>query len=107
MSAMGDKKQEKKEQKRRVRERFTAKASWHDANSELVVRAIAAASSDGGALRFGYTRDGGAFCVGVYGDGEAYNLYSKPDDPAALNIMLQDIIDGFEGGQPTPVGKTK
>jgi len=107
MSAMGDKKSEKKERSRRIKERFTATASWHDANSELVLRAIAAAAADGGALRFGYTRDGGAFCIGVYGDGEPYNLYAKPGDADGLNITLQDIIDGFEGTSSEPVTKRK
>lgn len=34
----------------------------------------------GGAIRFGYTRDGLSFCIGIYGDGDYYPVYIGLDD---------------------------
>lgn len=103
MSAIADKKQNDKDKKRRVKARFTATADWHVANAELLKAAISAASNRGAALRFGFTRDGGAFCVGVYDNGESYNLYAGANDAAELDIMLRDIIEGFDGELPPAV----
>lgn len=69
-------------------------ADWETVNASNLVRAIAAASLTGGALRFGYTRDGGAYSVGVYGDGEPYTLYVKPNED--LDKFLSDLTRCFQ-----------
>ena len=85
-------------------------ADWCSANAELVVCAIERASITGGALRFGYSRDGGAYAVGIYGDGEPYTEFLKPGED--MDEFLQSIIDLFDsihdeqmkprGGQKKP-----
>lgn len=69
-------------------------ASWSDAHSELVVRAISAVAATGGALRFGYTQDRGAFAIGVLGDGEPYTDFVRPSED--INLYLAGLAEDFE-----------
>lgn len=69
-------------------------ADWESVNGDILKKAIAKAASVGGALRFGYSRDGGAFAVGVYGDGQPYTEFCKPDED--MDGFLQDVIELFE-----------
>lgn len=71
--------------------KFTA--DWASVDATLVVQAIAASSARGGALRFGYTRDGGAYALGVLGDGEPYTLYAGSNDD--ITSTLQEVVDTF------------
>lgn len=50
----------------------------------------------GCAIRFGKTRDGGAYAVGIYGvDKEPYTEFLPPgEDPVEL---LQELVDWMEG----------
>lgn len=50
-------------------------ADWGGASAELIRRAIETITSDGGAVRFGYSRDGGAYSLGVYGDGKPFTEF--------------------------------
>lgn len=72
----------------------TTTADWAQADGNLVIQAICAASLTGGALRFGYTSDGGAFALGIYGDGAPYTHYTAPG--LDINQTLQDVVDLFE-----------
>jgi len=83
------------QRKNRRRNRGLAdRANWTDAHSELVVRAISAVAAVGGALRFGYTTDGGAFAVGVLGDGEPYTDFVRPTED--INLYLIGLAEDFE-----------
>lgn len=65
----------------------TQPADWASVDNEAICAAIAAIGSIGGALRFGYSRDGGAYAVGVYGlESQPYTDYLRPGDdiPAYL-----------------------
>lgn len=73
----------------RRRGRFVA--DWAGVDAELIRQAITAATLHGGALRFGYTRDGGAFALGVLGDGEPYTLFAGADTD--VEITLKEIIE--------------
>lgn len=66
-------------------------ADWIAVDPVLLQQAIAAWASQDGALRFGYTRDGGAFSIGVYGDGEPHTEYFGPNDD--VEGFLRDIIE--------------
>jgi len=79
---------------RGIKSRSGGVADWTGATEKLLVRAIATAAKCGGALRLGYSRDGGAYAVGIYGDGEPYTLFWKPSED--IDVALQDIIDLFE-----------
>ena len=71
--------------------KFTA--DWASVDANTIVRAIASATSQGGAIRFGYTRDGGAYALGILGDGEPYTLYAGSNDDVVST--LQEVIDAF------------
>jgi hypothetical protein len=56
-------------------------ADWGHVDAELIRAVIVAAGMAGGAVRFGYTSDGGAYALGIYGDGEKpYTEYVSPND---------------------------
>jgi hypothetical protein len=87
MSAMGDQKLNRKDRKkasqngdRRVRRAGSEVADWAGVAPEALFSALEAVTARGGALRFGYTSDGGAYAVGVYGDGEPYTDYIRPTE---------------------------
>lgn len=44
----------------------TEVADWGSVPTDLVCELIGTVTSRGGAVRFGYTRDGGAYSLGVY-----------------------------------------
>lgn len=76
----------------------SATADWTAADAATVVRAITTASAAGGALRFGYTSDGGAYSIGIYGDGAPYTEYIGPSEDitdvlASIIILFELILD--------------
>lgn len=70
----------------------TQSADWKSVDNEAISAAISAIGSIGGALRFGYSRDGGAYAVGVYGlESQPYTDYLRPgDDVSAYLYGLAD-----------------
>lgn len=70
-------------------------SDWQTANPDLVLRAIAVVAYKGGALRFGYTRDGGAYAIGVYLGGDHFTEYIRPseDIDRYLADLAADIQD--------------
>jgi hypothetical protein len=91
---MGTQKQQKLERrdaKRSVTRRAMGVADWESADSDLLKRAVAIVSSRGGALRFGYTRDGGAYAIGILGDGDPYTEYLRPTDD--IDEYLRALIE--------------
>lgn len=71
------------------------RANYTELDSGRVLRAIEIISANGGAIRFGKTRDGGAFAIGVYGDGgEPYTDYLRPTDD--VTEYLETLVDAFQ-----------
>jgi len=69
-------------------------ADWSRADAEQLRSTIAAAAQAGGALRLGCTRDGGAYSIGIYGDGpEPYTEYVRPNED--LDDFLRDLEQTF------------
>ena len=68
-------------------------ADWATATATTVIRAITTAANTGGAVRFGYSRDGGAYAVGIYGDGEPYTEFVKPSED--IDDFLEKVIRLF------------
>jgi len=66
---------------------------WTQIDAKVLVHSIAAVSAAGGALRFGYSRDGGAYALGVYGDGDTYTEFEH--DPQAMEGLLHDLGEWF------------
>lgn len=77
---------------KRAYERRTEPADWKSIDGEAISAAISALGSIGGAIRFGYTRDGGAYAIGVYGlEVQPYTDYLRPgDDVSAYLYALAD-----------------
>jgi len=75
-------------------------ADWSTVDMAQVVETIGAVTKNGGALRFGLTVDGGAYAVGVYGDGpEPYTEYVRPNED--IESFLNDLAVAFtERGNP-------
>lgn len=69
-------------------------ADWAGVDGQLLVKAIAAVARHGGALRLGYTRDGGAYAIGIYGDGDPFTEYVPPSD--SVDDYLKGVIEDYE-----------
>ena len=65
-------------------------ANWETVPADAIRDCIVQISSIGGAVRFGYSRDGGAYSIGVYGlDTKPFTDYLRPGDdvPAYLDSL--------------------
>lgn len=60
------------------------RADWGEASSDKVYQAIKAVTQHGFAIRFGYTKDGGAFAIGILGDGEPFTEFVRPTEDIDL-----------------------
>lgn len=79
---------------RGLRKGSSEAADWRKANGDLLRDTIHLAASTGGALRFGYSRDGGALSLGIYGDGDPYTEWIGPGED--LNDKLGEVQFLFE-----------
>jgi hypothetical protein len=70
-------------------------ADWKSIDSVLLQNVVAMASFKGGALRLGYTRDGGAYAIGVYAANEYFTDYVRPgeDIEGYLNSLLESFAE--------------
>lgn len=93
--ARGKNEQEREGDGKRPRRRRQSRetADYAAANAELLQRAIASVALQGGALRLGYTSDGGAYAIGVYGDGDPYTDYVKPSEN--IDDYLADLAEAW------------
>lgn len=85
--------------KRKIRDRSGTSggtADWESVDGVLLAKLVATLALDNGAVRFGYTRDGGAYAIGIYGDGEPYTVYVSPKED--LNEWIKDTIEDFRTG---------
>jgi len=86
-----------KAQEKRIRRAHnsgaTTPADWSGVDGEIISKAIAAIAGHGGALRLGYTRDGGAYSIGFYGDGEPFTEYVSPNDD--IEAYLKGVIEDY------------
>jgi len=71
------------------------KANYILADAEMMRYCITAVAAAGGALRLGYTRDGGAYAIGVYGDGEPYTDYVRPNE--SIDEYFRELSESFGG----------
>lgn len=70
-------------------------ADYGSVEPKVLVDVIQIVSAKGGAIRFGYTRDGGAYAIGIYYDGEHETTYLRPDED--LVGYLTDIAETMRG----------
>ena len=65
---------------REGKEATTDVADWGTVTPNLLVDLCQVVSGLGGAVRIGYTRDGGAYSVGIYLDDDRETFYCRPSD---------------------------
>jgi len=82
--------QDESRSRRRKARGSQQKADWTSIDGGTLQAVIAAVTSNGGAIRFGYTRDGGGYAVGILGDGDPYTEYLRPSDD--VTGYLEEII---------------
>lgn len=85
--------QERRKPSKRVTS-STAIADYIAVDANLLAKAIGTVALHGGALRLGYTSDGGAYSIGVYGDGDPYTDYVKPSED--FGNYLTRLIEAWE-----------
>jgi len=68
-------------------------ADWQNADPNLVLRLVCVMGTNGGAVRFGYTRDGGAYSIGIYLGENSKTYYCN--EAEGINEKLRELADYF------------
>ena len=69
-------------------------ADWGRVDAEQLRSTVDVMTQTGGALRCGVTRDGGAYSLGIYGDGpEPYTVYVRPNED--MEEILRELEQVF------------
>lgn len=55
-------------------------ADWGSVTGTVLIDLVQLVARLGGAVRLGYTRDGGAYSVGIYLDDDRETFYCRPSD---------------------------
>lgn len=64
-------------------------ADYGGIDGNVIRAAIESVTAHGGAIRFGYTSDGGAYAVGIYDGDDRFTEYFRSDD--GLVNYLRDL----------------
>lgn len=70
-----------------------ASADWASASAEQLLQLVAAATLDGTLISFGYTRDGSAYVVGFFKDGDRVNEYCRPTED--VDLFLRSLAEDY------------
>ncbi len=93
---MGRKKKSQSFKEFRKKGNFELEADWSAADASIIRDLIVSVTEAGGALRFGYTRDRGAYSLGVHLGGEHDTQYvAVNEDINAKLLELQSDVDTF------------
>lgn len=66
-------------------------ADWGKVDPYRIAQLVTIVGLCGGAVRFGYTRDRGAYCIGLYSPRGSNTFYARPtDDTDAWLVGLAD-----------------
>lgn len=80
-------------------------ADWGSVNAQVLVKLIEVSSKKGGAVRLGYTRDGGAYAIGVYCGSNYFTDYVRPSED--VDQYLTDLTASFEDYDGTTEAEPK
>lgn len=69
-------------------------ASWQDASPQLLQELVVWITTRGGAARFGLTRDGGTYSVGLYLGEERVTYYFRRDQD--IDAGIRDLLSELE-----------
>lgn len=84
---------EQQRERRRKQRGSSEEADWANAEPGLLARCIANVTGFGGAIQFGYTRDGSAYVIRIVGDGEPFNEYVRPTED--INAYLTGLAEDY------------
>lgn len=98
-STNGKKTELDKIRERRASRQIDNVADWGSADPKILLRAVETLANRGGALRLGYSRDGGAYAIGIYLSNDRYTEYVRPHED--INYYLQSLVEDFDG-PPSP-----
>jgi len=77
----------------------TGQPDYAKATPGWILAVIVEVTRQGGAVRFGYSRDGGIYVIGVYLAGEMENIYIKESE--GLDTKLEELYNDLTGSPPT------
>lgn len=81
-------------------------ADWSEVPADAIRDCIVQVSNMGGAVRFGYSRDGGAYSIGIYGmDIKPFTDYLRPGDD--VQAYLDTMADQARAAHATGIGQLK
>ena len=81
---------------RRPKQRVSDTADWEGIAGDLLQKAIGRITACGGAIRFGYTTDGGAYALGIYDGDERYTEYFRTGEEC--ESYLEQLIENYVPG---------
>lgn len=70
-------------------------ADWANADATLLLQLVCDVAVEGGAVRYGYTRDGGAYSIGLYLGDNSKTYYCN--EVEGINEKLTELIEYFRG----------
>lgn len=91
---MPNSKSSKKPVETRRRRKNDTVADWGGVDPDTLRKVIETVTLGGGAIRFGYTRDGGAYSLGIYGDGKPFTEFLPGNQD--VDEWLDGIIADYE-----------
>jgi len=68
---------------------------WARIRVELLGAFVAATTKDDGAVRFGYSRDGGAYCIALYMGGSPDTVYFHTDEE--IEEYMNQVWEALHG----------
>jgi hypothetical protein len=69
-------------------------ADWASASPELIHRLVCRVGTEGGAVRLGYTRDGGAYSIGIYLGSDSKTYYCNEKE--GIDDKIRELTEFFE-----------
>lgn len=69
-------------------------ADWTNASAELVLKLVCLVATQGGAIRYGYTRDGGAYSIGIYLGQDSQTYYCNEKE--GIDEKIRELTEHFE-----------
>jgi len=69
-------------------------ADWANAEPELVLQLVCSVGREGGAVRLGYTKDGGAYSIGIYLGADSKTYYCN--EAEGINDKVRELKEYFE-----------
>lgn len=68
-------------------------ADWMNADPTLMLELVNVIANEGGAVRYGYTRDGGAYSIGIYLGDQSKTYYCN--EAEGINETVRELIEYF------------